>query len=84
MSSTTKSEGWVRVLSRWASRPARSGPLQGGIQIGQGAVVDAAAVLGGGDRRADRQVSLAHTGGPRKTTFSLRSTKPGSWRLSIC
>jgi hypothetical protein len=29
-------------------------------QVGQGAVIDAAAVLGGGDREADGQVRLAH------------------------
>jgi hypothetical protein len=45
-------------------------------QIRERAVVDATTVLRRGNRQTDRQVRLAHAGGPRKTTFSRRSTKP--------
>lgn len=58
--------------------------LERGDEIRQGAVVDSAPALGGGDRKRDGQVGLADTGGPRKTTFSRRSMKPSSCRLSIC
>jgi hypothetical protein len=47
-------------------------------------VVDAAPALGGGDGETDGQMRLAHSGGPRKMTFSLRWRKPRVWRLSIC
>ena len=50
-------------------------------QIGPGAVVDPAPALCRGNAQADGQVGLS---GPRKTTFSLRSTKPSSWSESIC
>ena len=58
--------------------------LQRRDQIGECAVVDAPSALRGRDRQADGQVRLADTGWAEKITFSRRSTKPRSCKLSIC
>src|SRR6266566_4680272 len=53
-------------LEPLAEPTRRLGFLERRDEIGEGAVVDAAATLGGGDREADREVGLPHTGRPEE------------------
>ena len=54
--------------------PGRLRLLDRGDQIGQRATLHAAPALCGRDHQANREMDLPTLGGPRKTTFSRRST----------
>jgi hypothetical protein len=58
--------------------------LQRRDQIDQGAVVNATPRCAAAMTRLIAKCVLPTPGGPSSTTFSLRSMKLSSWRLSIC
>lgn len=60
------------------------GFLEAHDEIGEGAIVDTASALGRGDRQADGQVCLAHTGGVEEDDILLAFDEPSVERLSIC
>jgi hypothetical protein len=53
-------------------------------QVGQCAVIDATALLSGGDRQPDGEMRLADTGRSKEDEVFFRSTKPSVARFSIC
>ena len=71
---------WLRTASRSCQRTGGSGFLERCDELGEGAVVNPRRR----DGETDREMGLSTPGGPNKMTFSLRSTKPSSWRFSIC